>query len=169
MNKFVLYVACAVLAVSVTSCDFFRSLAGRPTSADLREVASKPVEPPAPQVIRDTVVIKEYVKVPEYVMEKREGRLSVPFAYTHTNSKFKVAPEYGYYILVGTYRKKATLNEMISSARAAGYEPYLLEYESGLTSVGLLPCNELGQAVDSYATVRKEQFCPKDACVLIVK
>ena len=102
-------------------------------------------------------------------MVKREGRMSVPLAYTHTNSTLKATPEHSYYIIVGTYRQKPTLNKMIKDAHDAGYETFLLEYSNGLTSVGLMPCYNLGEAIDAYAKVSKEDFCPKDACILIAK
>lgn len=102
-------------------------------------------------------------------MVKREGRMSVPLAYTHTNSTLKATPKHSYYIIVGTYRQKPTLNKMIKDAHDAGYETFLLEYSNGLTSVGLMPCDNLGEAIDAYAKVSKEDFCPKDACILIAK
>ncbi|MGN1226946.1 MAG: hypothetical protein ACI4TL_06900 [Candidatus Cryptobacteroides sp.] len=148
---------------TVSSCDFFRSLAGRPTSEDLSEQ----------NTVQTTEIVEEADPLPlensGYQMKKRQGRLNVVFAYTHTNSTLKAEPEYKYYIVVGTYRQKPTRNKMISDARNAGYETYLLEYDNGLTSVALLPCDDLGQAIDAFAQVKQEKFCPKDACVLIAK
>ena len=147
----------------VSSCDFFRSLAGRPTSQDLTE--QNPVQ--SEEIVEQSEVLP--LQQSGYQMKKRQGRLNVAFAYTHTNSTLKSEPHYQYYIVVGTYRQKATRNKMISDAREAGYETYLLEYENGLTSVALLPCDDLGQAIDAFAQVKQEKFCPRDVCVLIAK
>lgn len=178
-------ISLSVLVLSVSSCDLFRSLAGRPTSAELKSAIEKQqssaqqmqdiTEEPA-ITAEQTAAPEETIAVAstqaekeEYTMVKREGRMSVPLAYTHTNSTLKATPEHSYYIIVGTYRQKPTLNKMIKDAHDAGYETFLLEYSNGLTSVGLMPCDNLGEAIDAYAKVSKEDFCPKDACILIAK
>lgn len=204
MKKIFAAISLSVLVLSVSSCDLFRSLAGRPTSAELKSAIEKQqnaaetekqtiTEEPAITAQQTTITeepagttqqaaIKEQTtpeetiavastqaEKEEYTMVKREGRMSVPLAYTHTNSTLKATPEHSYYIIVGTYRQKPTLNKMIKDAHDAGYETFLLEYSNGLTSVGLMPCDNLGEAIDAYAKVSKEDFCPKDACILIAK
>lgn len=204
MKKIFAAISLSVLVLSVSSCDLFRSLAGRPTSAELKSAIEKQqnaaetekqtiTEEPAETTQQATITeepagttqqaaIKEQTapeetiavastqaEKEEYTMVKREGRMSVPLAYTHTNSTLKATPEHSYYIIVGTYRQKPTLNKMIKDAHDAGYETFLLEYSNGLTSVGLMPCDNLGEAIDAYAKVSKEDFCPKDACILIAK
>lgn len=184
MKKIFAAISLSVLVLSVSSCDLFRSLAGRPTSAELKSAIEKQqssaqqmqaiteepaitTEQTAPE---ETIAVASVqAKKEEYTMVKREGRMSVPLAYTHTNSTLKATPEHSYYIIVGTYRQRPTLNKMIKDAHDAGYETFLLEYSNGLTSVGLMPCDNLGEAIDAYAKVSKEDFCPKDACILIAK
>ncbi len=184
MKKIFAAISLSVLVLSVSSCDLFRSLAGRPTSAELKSAIEKQqssaqqmqaiteepaitTEQTAPE--ETSAVASRQAKKEEYTMVKREGRMSVPLAYTHTNSTLKATPEHSYYIIVGTYRQRPTLNKMIKDAHDAGYETFLLEYSNGLTSVGLMPCDNLGEAIDAYAKVSKEDFCPKDACILIAK
>lgn len=191
MKKIFAAISLSVLVLSVSSCDLFRSLAGRPTSAELKSAIEKqqnaaetekqtiteePAETTQQTAIKEQTAPEETIAVAstqaekeEYTMVKREGRMSVPLAYTHTNSTLKATPEHSYYIIVGTYRQKPTLNKMIKDAHNAGYETFLLEYSNGLTSVGLMPCDNLGEAIDAYAKVSKEDFCPKDACILIAK
>ncbi len=196
MKKIFAAISLSVLVLSVSSCDLFRSLAGRPTSAELKSAIEKQhnsaqqmqaiTEEPAettqqaiteePAITTEQTAPEETIAVAsvqakkeEYTMVKREGRMSVPLAYTHTNSTLKATPEHSYYIIVGTYRQRPTLNKMIKDAHDAGYETFLLEYSNGLTSVGLMPCDNLGEAIDAYAKVSKEDFCPKDACILIAK
>ena len=185
MKKIFAAISLSVLVLSVSSCDLFRSLAGRPTSAELKSAIEKQ-QSSAQQmqdITEEPAITAEQAAAPEetiavastqaekeeYTMVKREGRMSVPLAYTHTNSTLKATPEHSYYIIVGTYRQKPTLNKMIKDAHDAGYETFLLEYSNGLTSVGLMPCDNLGEAIDAYAKVSKEDFCPKDACILIAK
>lgn len=191
-------ISLSVLVLSVSSCDLFRSLAGRPTSAELKSaiekqqssaqqmqaITTEPAETTQQAAItEEPAITAEEAAAPEetiavastqaekeeYTMVKREGRMSVPLAYTHTNSTLKATPEHSFYIIVGTYRQKPTLNKMIKDAHDAGYETFLLEYSNGLTSVGLMPCDNMGEAIDAYAKVSKEDFCPKDACILIAK
>jgi hypothetical protein len=187
MRKVLLPIMFCAAVVSVSSCDFLRSLAGRPTSEQLKSASQTSENPAADSEVTAAAVEEDTLAVetpqgqvqeqpsvqaqsePEYEMVRRHGRLNVPFAYTHTNSSLKSTPEHTYYILVGTYRQKPTLNKMISDARKAGYEPCLLEYANGLVSVGLLPCDSIEQAIDAYATVKNEKFCPGDACVLIAR
>ena len=159
MKKIFAAISLSVLVLSVSSCDLFRSLAGRPTSAELKSAIEKQqssaqqmqaiteepaitTEQTAPE--ETIAVASPQAKKEEYTMVKREGRMSFPLAYTHTNSTLKATPEHSYYIIVGTYRQKPTLNKMIKDAHDAGYETFLLEYSNGLTSVGLMPCDNLG-------------------------
>ena len=184
MKKIFAAILLSVLVLSVSSCDLFRSLAGRPTSAELKSAIEKQqssaqqmqaiteepaitTEQTAPE--ETIAVASPQAKKEEYTTVKRERRMSLPLAYTHTNSTLKATPEHSYYIIVGTYRQRPTLNKMIKDAHDAGYETFLLEYSNGLTSVGLMPCDNLGEAIDAYAKVSKEDFCPKDACILIAK
>ena len=184
MKKIFAAISLSVLVLSVSSCDLFRSLAGRPTSAELKSASEKQqnsaqqmqaiteepaitTEQTAPE--ETIAVASPQAKKEEYTMVKREGRMSVPLAYTHTNSTLKATPEHSYYIIVGTYRQRPTLNKMIKDAYDVGYETCLLEYSNGLTSVGLMPCDNLGEAIDAYAKVSKEDFCPKDAWILRAK
>ena len=170
MKKIFAAISLSVLVLSVSSCDLFRSLAGRPTSAELKSAIEKQqssaqqmqaiteepaitTEQTAPE--ETIAVASPQAKKEEYTMVKREGRMSVPLAYTHTNSTLKATPEHSYYIIVGTYRQRPTLNKMIKDAHDAGYETFLLEYSNGLTSVGLMPCDNLGEAIDAYAKVSK--------------
>ena len=191
MKKIFAAISLTALVLSVSSCDLFRSLAGRPTSAELKSAIEKqqnaaetekqtiteePAETTQQATTKEQTAPEETIAVAstqaekeEYTMVKREGRMSVPLAYTHTNSTLKATPKHSYYIIVGTYRQKPTLNKMIKDAHDAGYETFLLEYSNGLTSVGLMPCDNLGEAIDAYAKVSKEYFCPKDACILIAK
>ena len=184
MKKIFAAISLSVLVLSVSSCDLFRSLAGRPTSAELKSaieqqqssaqqmqaITEEPAITTEQTAPEETIAVASpQAKKEEYTMVKREGRMSVPLAYTHTNSTLKATPEHSYYIIVGTYRQRPTLNKMIKDAHDAGYETFLLEYSNGLTSVGLMPCDNLGEAIDAYAKVSKEDFCPKDACILIAK
>ncbi len=172
MRKVLLPFILFPLVLSVSSCDFLRSLAGRPTSEQIKSAQTKASAEEVPQedaVCKESMPQEEVPCESEYKMVKRHGRLNVPFAYTHTNSTLRQTPEYTYYVIVGTYRQKPTLGKMLSDAKAAGYDPVLLEYTNGLVSVGLLPCDELAKAIDAYATVKSEKFCPADACVLIAK
>ena len=148
MKKIFAAISLSVLVLSVSSCDLFRSLAGRPTSAELKSAIEKQqssaqqmqaiteepaitTEQTAPE--ETIAVASPQAKKEEYTMVKREGRMSVPLDYTHTNSTLKATPEHSYYIIVGTYRQKPTLNKMIKDAHDAGYETFLLEYSNGLT------------------------------------
>ena len=180
MKKIFAAISLSVLVLSVSSCDLFRSLAGRPTSAELKSAIERQqnaAETEEPAITAEEAAASEetiavastQAEKEAYTMVKREGRMSVPLAYTHTNSTLKATPEHSYYIIVGTYRQKPTLNKMIKDAHDAGYETFLLEYSNGLTSVGLMPCDNMGEAIDAYAKVSKEDFCPKDACILIAK
>ena len=184
MKKIFAAISLSVLVLSVSSWDLFRSLAGRPTSAELKSdiekqqssaqqmqaITEEPAITTEQTAPEETIAVASpQAKKEEYTMVKREGRMSVPLAYTHTNSTLKATPEHSYYIIVGTYRQRPTLNKMIKDAHDAGYETFLLEYSNGLTSVGLMPCDNLGEAIDAYAKVSKEDFCPKDACILIAK
>ncbi len=181
MKRLVPVLSLCLLAAITSSCDFIRSLAGRPTSAELKELSLKetpcvPCEMPAADVEPAQVCTPAAScegcaadKAPEYELKKRKGRLTVPFAYTHTSGQISSKLSHKYYIVVGTYRERPTRDRMVASVKKAGYDVTLIKFTNGLVSVALLPCDNLALAIDNFATVAQEKFTPKDACILIAQ
>lgn len=152
----------------VCSCDFFRALAGRPTS---EEIEAK----------------RQYIQRIEEGHRKRldslkneESRLLDSLSMTDAIRKsagtvmsagsldgvVSAGLEKRYYIMVGTFSRKENARAVSRQAGDRGFEATLITYRNGFVAVGLAGTDDLAAAYRSLLEIRKETFCPKDVWIL---
>ncbi len=170
MKKSVLLLLSLMLVV-LTGCDFLRAVAGRPTSKDIEEkrIAIIKSEEDALQsrldsirlagekVIADSLAALDFLKVSGVMMsdQSRIGGLS------GTELGYK------YYIIVGAFRESANAKKMFTTASENAYSPVLISCRSGMMAVGLCPSNSIAAVAESYKKLIGEEFCPKEAWILV--
>lgn len=185
----------AVLAVSVCvlgGCDFFRVLAGRPTSREIEAkrktilaldtdslAQQQPSAEPALTVLENlpaTEPATEPKTEPETApkVEPKTPSVTQPKAKAtlHARSPELFAgsrPEYRYYVMIGTFGSRDNAVRQAAKAEKAGYETALLPFKTGLTAVGVCPTNDLDAANASFEKLRSEAFFPKDAWILNIE
>lgn len=153
----------------VGSCDFFRSLAGRPTSD---EIAAK----------RELIVLAEKMKKNAedslrkaeqkrisdslYVAEALAGEDGKGVLRTGAKSIREGQLESAYIVMIGTFSESRNAGRLAEKAEEAGFEPLLLECRNGFTAVGINPGNSLTDAYFTLCKAREHDFCPKDAWIL---
>lgn len=205
MRKAIIIVAFAVTAGLVHGCDFFRVLAGRPTSREIEEkrkaillldavlpqnqsdtvqldsLAEPAVEAPAqsePQPATDAAKqpakdqVKEPAKEPAARQEVRQQSAPAGGIRVETRSAAAFAdpkPAYRYYVLIGTFGSRDNAVRLSGMAGEAGYPVTLLPFASGMTTVAVCPTNDFGDVCAALEKLRKESFCPKDACILKIE
>jgi len=193
MRKVLVFMALSALLFSVSSCDFFRALVGRPTSewiaekearikadeelknyvfdemetdsslVETFEAETMPVEAPASEV---APVLEEASSAETTVAEVPVVE-KAPASKTPVNVKgMDQKLEYGYYIVVGAFSNKENAQKLADQAKAKGYEYVLLAWNNGLTAVALCPTNDLAVAYSSLENLSREPFCPKDAWIM---
>ncbi len=163
-----------IMLVSLTGCDFLRAVAGRPTGKDIEEkrIAIMKAEEKALQARLDSIRLVE------------EKRLADSLASAASMDNMKAAGvlmsgpsriggvsgpelESGYYIIVGAFRDRKNAEKLFNMASEKGYSPVLIECRSGMTAVGAGASDSMTSIEETYARLRQETFCPKEAWILI--
>lgn len=135
-----------------TGCDFFRTLAGRPTSSEIeatREVIKlKTAPPPAPVAVKDTVtespeVSKETVAIVPQVDGKKR-----------------------YYIVMASFSSAANASKYAERLSAKGYKPELFGFKGGFTGVGICGTDDEAEAKSYLKEVKRQDFCPDGVWIL---
>lgn len=160
-----------VVAVSVlTGCDFFRSIAGRPTSEDIenKRIEIMRAEEAALQLRLDSLklaqqVARDSLEALESI-KQYGGSILNPSA---LGGLFATKLESRYYIIVGSFRSRSNAEALLVKASQKGYAPALISFRNGMIAVGLCPVNRLQDALESLKTVREETFCPSDVWILV--
>lgn len=81
----------------------------------------------------------------------------------------KAALDYKYYVLIGTFAKKENLDRQVAKALKAGLEVEKITFSNGLVAVGVCPTDNFATAVSSLETLKKLDFCPKDAHIIVAE
>ncbi|MBO7575668.1 MAG: SPOR domain-containing protein [Bacteroidales bacterium] len=196
MRKAIIIVAFAVTACLLQGCDFFRVLAGRPTSREIEEkrkaillldavlpqnqtdtVQVDALTEPAVDTPAETLPATEPAKEPATNQEVKQEvkqpttgstggiRVSTRKADTFADPK----PAYRYYVMIGTFGSRDNAVRLSGKAGEAGYPVTLLPFANGMTTVAVCPTNDFGDVCAALEKLRKEAFCPKDACILKIE
>ena len=188
--------AFAFSASLLHGCDFLRILAGRPTSREIEEkrraillMESAPVQESADTLVIETlpdlvveqlpapetqpaaeqpkVQTKEPATKPETKQNNVSGGIRVTTRKADSYSDPK--PTFRYYVMIGTFGSRDNAVRLSGLAGEAGYPVTLLPFSNGMTTVAVCATNDFGDVCASLEKLRKESFCPKDACILKIE
>lgn len=157
--------------MSVSGCDFFRTLAGRPTSEDIenKRIEILRAEEEALQARLDSLRNVE-MQIRQDSLDALDsirqmgGTILNPAKY---GGLFATKLEARYYIIVGSFRTRANAEALLRKASERGYRPALISFNKGMMAVGVSPVNRLTDAFDALRVVKQEPFCPPDAWILV--
>lgn len=170
-----------VLLLCFQSCDFFRKIAGCPTSdyieakaarleAEKKEMDRK--QAPVDSTRLTEEVLPEEIR-PEKVSAPVSAATAAPAAVSSVAKKSnlmdgasKQAIGAGYCIVVGSFGNKDNAVKLASRIKEAGYPVVLIPMTNGLTAVGTCPSDNIDEVSSSLAKLLNESFCPKDAWIL---
>ena len=170
MRKVFLAIVFAAL-VMCSSCDSFRKLAGRPTSAEIeaKRAAIEAAAARAHQARLDS-------------LEKVKKQMADSLAMLDSLKKMKGTALRGpaamggivtegllkkYYIVVGAFMDKGNALAMKETISKAGYMVELIEFCNGYTAVGLCPSDSPSEIYRSLKRVKGEKFCPDGVWILV--
>lgn len=171
----------AVVMMTVTGCDFFRKLAGRPTSdvievkrqemiADLEAKAArqKAVEDSLALVARneaDSIEACRYIKengVRLYTSSSLGGIVEDGVWPQYDGSRYRV--------IVGSFRDKGNAQKKLEEVGEAGdFAPHFIRMRNGMIAVGTCPVNEIHYALAGFKELRSAGACPEDAWILKIE
>ena len=169
-----LFVACAALLVS--GCDFFRNLAGRPTSEDIeaKRAAILRAEEEARHQARLDSLEKARQRLADSLaaleahlldsLSQTKGTLLNP---SRLGGLYTTKLEAKYYIIVGAFRTRAYAERKLNNCNEAGLTGTIISFRNGLLAVGVCPSGSLSETVNQLNVMRGNDICPKDAWILV--
>ena len=154
----------------LTGCDFFRTLAGRPTSEDILEkkiqmqIAQQAIEQARLDSLRrEQQIVQDSLSALDSIRQYG-GTILNP---AKLGGLFATKLEARYYIIVGAFKRRSNAESLLYQATYAGYAPALISFNNGLIAVGLCPTNNIVDAKNALKRVKEESFCPKDVWLLL--
>ena len=158
------------LAASVCllgGCDFFRQLAGRPTSRDI-EAKRIRIEQEAEelQLLQDSLEVVEQ-QVPDTLAtpDSSLAAKETPLPADQPAPGRKESLPYRYYLVVGSFGYPDNARRQAARVEEAGYPATLIPIKNGSTSVAICPSNDLNEVYAALKKLRSEPFCPVDAWI----
>ena len=160
---------CLLELMTLSGCDFFRRLAGRPTSAEIelkREAILR--EQAAHQARLDSLRRIEKAAADSLEMLdriKESGELILPFS---TLRRAKASGlDKRYYIIAGAFSSSDNASWLAAKVQKAGYDVVKIPYGNGFTAVGVAGTDSLSGLWANLSRVKQEEFCPKDMWILV--
>jgi cell division protein FtsN len=153
------------VAMLVSGCDFFRVLAGRPTS---KEIAAKREEIlRSAQDDRTPVEPRMTDEKPGISDEKPEmtSDSAVP-ADTSTSSATKTKEKKRYYVIMGAFSSRENAEKYGERIQSFGYEPEFFGFTEGRTAVGIGGTDDLEEAKIFMRELKGQDFCPDGVWIL---
>lgn len=168
MKKILIITALSAAVCLLGGCDFFRSLAGRPTSKDIRakqeriEQADRLHQQRLDSLKQVQKQISDSLAVLDSLKAAKESLIST----RQLSSGGKYDIPYRYYVMIGSFSSPDNATRQAARAQEAGYPATLIPFRNGFTAVGCCPSNNLTEVYASLRKLREEPFCPPDAWIL---
>lgn len=172
--KKTLILALMLLSV-VSSCDFVRTLAGRPTSARLEEMREERMraEEARHQAVLDSMERAE--KALAEALAAREQELLDSLTQAHgtvlnpsrLGGLYTTKLESKYYIVVGAFRNRTYAERKLTQCNEAGYTATIISFRNGLLAVSVCPSDNLEETLRTLKKLRGTEVCPEDGWILM--
>lgn len=150
-NAFLTIAIMTLVAASVTGCDFFRRLAGRPDSEWIEAKA---------EAIRQE---EEALRIRQDSLEK--ARKAEADSLAAADSVRLANHRYRFCVILGSFSSKENAERYVKEIAAKGYKCELLTFRNS-TAVGVCPTDDEAQAKKSLEELQRQDFCPNGAWIL---
>lgn len=168
-------------ALMLSGCDFFRKVAGRPTSEDIEvkrtEIARVEALKAREQARQDSIrIAQEQARLAqEQALKDSLDALTALkekgcMMYDLASLKGLSSGELGnrYCVVVGSFKDAANADKFVEKvAKDTLMQPVKLRFRNGMVAVGVCPRNKIAQIAGLIDDVRAKPFCPKDAWILV--
>lgn len=165
-----------LLVFLVSGCDFFRMLAGRPTSRELSErravvervqARRAAIADSLEQVRRDSIALVQKAEADSlHAIDTLTliGKYHKASAYRNiAASRLKSR----YAVVVGVFSTEANAERMLSQYSKEGFEGYVLKYRSPLMAAVVSPCNKVADVLEAYRKVRNLPFSSSQTWIIV--
>lgn len=182
----VLQIAVVLLSVAMmaSGCDFFRMLAGRPTSKDIEvkrekilrsaqddKVVAQDDKDSVPQQDQDSVQV---VKLETAASERQDdGQRPHSAAAEQSEARMDAAvparpagEKKRYYVIMGAFSSKDNAVKYAERIKSFGYEPEFFGFTEGRTAVGVGGTDDPEEAKAFMRELKGQDFCPEGVWIL---
>ena len=157
-------------ALIVSGCDFMRKVAGRPTSADLEAMVAAREQEEA----RAARALQERQQRERELQYQADSLLAVQTMegivmnrLSDLNVRVTTELPAKYHVVLGAFSDASNADNLISRLKEAGYEASAMRYRSGKTAVLACCTDSFVELGKSFASLQKENYCPKDVWVIV--
>lgn len=148
-------------ALLLQSCDFFRSVLGKPTSADLQviQAAMDEKEAVAESSVADSIEqVKDVAEEKSTVAVKElTGAVSAPQS------------GYRYYVVAGSFKVPSNAESFAGVVEKNGLTAEKIDLGNGFTAVSIFGTNSISEAFYFANDAQKYDFVPMDPWILDVR
>ena len=171
-KKSIAFFAAALLLPSVSSCDFFRTLAGRPGSAEIRQKQELILRAEAR---RDSI---ERARLDSVARAERCVADSLYALDTLTKSgllrmasSIRSIPQknlkHRYYVVVGAFSRPENADRLTRRYEAAGFEAIAFRYYGNWSAVFVEPRERIADALAAYRRVIHQPLASDNTWILV--
>lgn len=163
------------LVTLVSSCDFVRTLAGRPTSAQLEQIRQQRM---AAEEARHQAKLDSMERVQKHMADSLEA-LEKYLLDSLTQAKgtvlnpsklgglYTTKLDAKYCIVVGAFRNRYYAERKLKECNAAAYTATIISFRNGLLAVSVCPSNSLAETLKTLKELRGQGVCPPDSWILV--
>jgi len=159
----------AALALLLSGCDAFRSMAGRPTSEDI-EMKRQAIDAQqaARQARLDSLRMEEE-RIARYKAAEESINSCGLIIITpgEIRSLSGVALDFKYALMLGSFKEESNAVKLSSRLAEKGFGSSLIRYNNGSVAVAASPTDDAVTFLSAMEALRKDEICPADAWVLI--
>jgi len=162
----------ALAALMATGCDFFRKVAGRPTSKEIEAkaeaIASRKAEAEKArqEAIRDSIADARKREADSAALDtlKKDGYNIMPTS--HFGGLTVADLPCKYYIIVGSFANMDNALRCSQTYSEKGYDSEVIALKNGYNVVGVCKTNDAVQLYQSLKELKRQAFCPPQVWIL---
>ena len=163
--------AAAAVLLMLQGCDFVRSVAGRPTSADIQAKAQAIAvqqEIEAAQAARDDSLraVQRAVQAEQAAADSLQGKIMF-IKRTQMRSRLASDLPSRYVVVLGAFTVASNAEAFAAKLEDKGYKASLIPYVNGSVAVGVGACDAFEPLYRTVAALKDEPLRPEDAWVLV--
>jgi len=166
----------ALAALLLSGCDFFRFIAGRPTSEDLEETRLEMIrlqEEARHQARIDSLervrrrMADSLAALDAHLLDSLSQTKGTILNPTKLGGLYTTKLEAKYYIVVGAFRTRAYAERKLGKCNEAGYTATIISFRNGLLAVAVCPSDSLNETLRKLRELRGNGICPEDGWILV--
>jgi|GEM_PF-272417 len=187
-RRFLILVALLSVTMVVTGCDFFRVLAGRPTSKEIEakraeilrsaqddKVVAQDDKDSVPQQDQDSVQVAK----PETAASERRDDGQRPHSAAAEQSEARMdaavpvrpagstsGEKKRFYVIMGAFSSRENAEKYAERIKSFGYEPEFFGFTEGRTAVGVGGTDDPEEAKAFMRELKGQDFCPEGVWIL---